>query len=223
MNSKHLIELNNRKRKLLTEENERYYSDMLLYIRLQFRLSEQASEEILMELLDHLLEGQKEGKTARDIFGDDPKAYADEIIRQLPNEKIRSTVPFITGLILNLIGWFFMIRGAIIGIAKPFTDVNESFYIIPTTIIVSVIAIEIGFMVWYIFHFIKSSLFTEKEEKKWKDNLKVGGMSVVTMGLVVVIAYFLPKFGPILTITWYVSLLAGGAIWLIGRFVEKRA
>ena len=63
-------------------ENEKYYSDMLIYIRLQLSLSEQQSEEVLMEMLDHLLDGQHEGKSAQDIFGADPKGYADEIIRE---------------------------------------------------------------------------------------------------------------------------------------------
>lgn len=82
-----LIEENNRKRKLLTKENEAYYDDLLVYIRLQLILSEQQSEEVLMEMLDHLIEGQNEGKTANDIFGDDPLTFADEVIEQLPREK----------------------------------------------------------------------------------------------------------------------------------------
>lgn len=68
MNVDMLIEENNRKRELLTPENEKYYDDMLIYIRLQWRLSEQQSEEVLMEILDHLLHGQEEGKTAKDMF-----------------------------------------------------------------------------------------------------------------------------------------------------------
>lgn len=94
MGVKKLIEENNRKRAMLTKENEKFYSDMLLYIRLQLSLSEQQSEEVLMEMLDHLLDGQEEGKTARDIFGPDPKTYADEIIAQLPREDMRSVFLF---------------------------------------------------------------------------------------------------------------------------------
>lgn len=109
MKAKQLIEENNRKREQLTPENEKYYSDMMIYIRLQLTLSEQQSEEVLMEMLDHLLDGQNEGKTARDIFGDDPKQYADEIIQNLPKEKKREVIPFISGLVLNLISWMLMI------------------------------------------------------------------------------------------------------------------
>ena len=59
MKAKQLIEENNRKREQLTPENEKYYGDMLIYIRLQLSLSEQQSEEVLMEMLDHLLDGQR--------------------------------------------------------------------------------------------------------------------------------------------------------------------
>ena len=47
IDAKFLIEENNRKRKLLTKDNEAFYDDLLIYIRLQMSLSEQQSEEVL--------------------------------------------------------------------------------------------------------------------------------------------------------------------------------
>ena len=38
-------------------------------------------EELLLEILDRLLEAQEDGKTAHDIFGEDLKAYCDELIK----------------------------------------------------------------------------------------------------------------------------------------------
>ena len=73
---KELIKSNNEKRELLTEENEKYYSNLLVYIRSRLSLSDRSTEEVLMELLDHTLEGQVEGKTAEKIFGEDPKSFA---------------------------------------------------------------------------------------------------------------------------------------------------
>lgn len=95
--AKQLIEINNRKRSELTPENEKYYSDFLIYIRLQLFLSEQQSEEVLMEILDHLIEGQNDGKTAKLIFGNNPKEFADEIIRQIPNENKKKMGRLISG------------------------------------------------------------------------------------------------------------------------------
>ena len=73
MNVKEMVELNNQRRKLLTKENLKYYEDMLVYIRLSYDKSDQEIEEVLLELLDHLLEAQKEGRTAKEVFGRNPK------------------------------------------------------------------------------------------------------------------------------------------------------
>ena len=61
MNAQDMIELNNKKRELLTPENEVAYSDMLVYLRLS-NVPEQQVEELLLEILDHLIEAQTENK-----------------------------------------------------------------------------------------------------------------------------------------------------------------
>ncbi|MGE7887786.1 DUF1048 domain-containing protein [Bacillus cereus] len=79
MTEKEMVQLNNKKRKLLTPENEVAYGDMLIYLRLT-SVPQKQMEELLLEILDHLLEAQEDGKTAHDIFGEDLKAYCDELI-----------------------------------------------------------------------------------------------------------------------------------------------
>ena len=80
-----LIKENAEKQKLLTEENEKVYGDILLYIRLS-SVDEKWSEELLLEILDHILEAQEEGKSAREIVGNDPKAYCEELLAELPKD-----------------------------------------------------------------------------------------------------------------------------------------
>ncbi|EMK2594770.1 MULTISPECIES: DUF1048 domain-containing protein [Bacillus] len=79
MTEKEMVQLNNKKRKLLTPENEAAYGDMLIYLRLT-SVPQKQMEELLLEILDHLVEAQEDGKTAHDIFGEDLKAYCDELI-----------------------------------------------------------------------------------------------------------------------------------------------
>lgn len=79
MTEKEMVKLNNEKRKLLTPENEAAYGDMLIYLRLT-SVPQKQMEELLLEILDHLLEAQTDGNTAHDIFGEDLKAYCDELI-----------------------------------------------------------------------------------------------------------------------------------------------
>ncbi|MEH7180611.1 DUF1129 family protein [Neobacillus vireti] len=216
MKAKQLIEENNRKREQLTKENEKYYSDMMIYIRLQFTLSEQQSEEVLMEMLDHLLDGQHEGKSAKDIFGDDPKGYADEIIQNLPKEQKREVIPFIMGIVLNLVSWMLMIRGAVIVTISQFKneDVDSSVYLYPTLLLFAVILGSVAFGVWFFFRTIKQSLFNEKASEK-KDMLKVGIFGAVSMGLVIALTKFIPDFGPAFDFSWWASLLTGGVLWVI--------
>ncbi|MCC0758728.1 DUF1048 domain-containing protein [Bacillus sp. BRTN] len=80
MTEKEMVQLNNEKRKLLTAENEAAYGDMLIYLRLT-SVPQKQMEELLLEILDHLLEAQEDGKTAHDTFGEDLKAYCDELIK----------------------------------------------------------------------------------------------------------------------------------------------
>ncbi|WP_339288736.1 DUF1129 family protein [Ureibacillus sp. FSL K6-0786] len=74
---KELIRQNNEKRKQLTPENQQYYENLLVYIRANLSRNERATEEVLLEMLEHLLEAQKEGKTASEVFGKNPKDLAD--------------------------------------------------------------------------------------------------------------------------------------------------
>ncbi|KQL50866.1 hypothetical protein AN964_24965 [Heyndrickxia shackletonii] len=214
MKAKQLIEENNRKRELLTPENKQYYSDMLIYIRLNLSLSEQHSEEVLMEMLDHLLEGQQEGKSARDIFGDDPKRYADEIIQNLPNGKKREVVPLLLGIIFHLISWILIVRGIAILVTSQFRNIGDTVYPLSSLIIFAIILASVLFGVWLIFRVIQQSLFNQNPNEK-KSRLMVGIFVALSTVIVVVASMFIPRFGPTFHFTWWASLLAGGILWII--------
>jgi uncharacterized membrane-anchored protein len=220
MKAKQLIEENNRKRELLNSKNQQYYSDMLIYIRLQLSLSEQQSEEVLMEMLDHLLDGQNDGKTAKEIFGDDAKRYADEIIEHLPKEQKREVIPFILGIGLNLISLLLMIRGLIILIISQFKTVDTTVYPFSTLIRFAVLTGFITFGVWYFFRIIKQSLFHEKANEK-KNMVKIGLFAALSMGVFIIISKFTPDFGPNFPFTWWASLVTGGVLWIILFVVKK--
>lgn len=220
MKAKQLIEENNRKRELLTPENKQYYSDMLIYIRLNLSLPEQQSEEVLMEMLDHLLEGQKEGKSARDIFGNDPKGFADDIIENLPKGKKREIVPFLCGIVLHLISWMLIIRGVAILVTSQFRSVENTVYPFTSIIIFAVILASVFFDVWFIFRIIQQSLFNDNANKK-KDMLKFIILGTVSMAVIIGINLFTPKFGPMIHFTWLSSLLTGGILWAIVLLMKK--
>ena len=155
--TKELIEDNNIKRELLSTENEQYYLDLLMYIRLQLSLSERATEEVLMEMLDHLLEGQEVGKTAAEIFGNDPKAYADELIRQLPKEKKRDLFQFGAQVVTNMFGWILVTRGIVILIISQFKEIDNNIYLYSSLVLFGSVLIVGVVGVWGIFGMISKN------------------------------------------------------------------
>lgn len=221
MKASELIEQNNEKRKLLTEENEKYYANMMLYIRTKLSLSEQQSEEVLMEMLDHLIEGQEEGKRARDIFGDDPKGYADEIIEQLPLEEKRDMVKFVGQLGFSLMGWYLVVRGLTLLLFSAFKDVSDTVYIIPTIIIVLLVALCVTLGVKVIFGLIHHSLFNEESSEK-KDMMKAGLYGAGSFAVILAANYFIRDFGPSFEFPWTSSLGAGGILLLISWLMKRK-
>lgn len=220
MKASELIAQNNEKRELLTEENEKYYSNLLLYIRTKLSLSEQQSEEVLMEMLDHLLEGQQEGKTAKDIFGDDPKSYADEIISHLPEEEKRNSFKFVSLIAVNLVGWFLVIRSIALLIIGQMQEVDSSVFIIPSIIILLLIALMIRIGVKVIFSLIHKSLFNEKSNDK-KLMVKAGLYGAGGFLIVMVASYFMKDFGPSFEFPWIASLGVGAVLLLISWIMKK--
>lgn len=220
MKTKELIEQNNQKRELLTKENEKYYSMLMLYIRTKLSLSEQQSEEVLMEMLEHLIEGQNEGKSARDIFGDDPKGYADEIIEQLPSEDKRDMVKFFGQLGFTLMGWFLVVRGLTLLLFSKFVDVSDTVYIIPTVIIFGVIALSVSLGVKVIFGLIHHSIFNGKSREKM-DMLKAGLYGAGSIAIILAANYFIRDFGPSFDFPWTASIGAGAMFLLISWLMKR--
>src|SRR5690625_5652672 len=103
MKAKEIIALNNEKREQLNDENLAYYEDMLMYIRLSSSKSEQQTEEILLELLEHTLAAQHEGRTVKDVFRDDLKAYCQDIIEEIPKETTKKQFKFSLMIILQFL------------------------------------------------------------------------------------------------------------------------
>lgn len=221
MNSvKELVEENNEKRKLLNKENERLYSDFLLYIRTDLRASEYESEEILMELLNHLLEGQEAGKSAHDLFGNDPRAYAEELLEGLPSEKKQNVFQFVIVQIFNQLGQLGVMVGILLFILSPFVDFKKT---IPLSLIVgiAIFGLFISFLsVKIVFHFIRSDLFQPDGKKTKKMYWRVGISGAVCFGLVFLLFKFLPDFGPQLSVSWWLYILIGACFIVISKLVK---
>ncbi|WP_140420866.1 DUF1129 family protein [Bacillus cereus] len=171
MNAQDMIKLNNKKRELLTPENEAAYSDMLVYLRLS-NVPEQQVEELLLEILDHLIEAQTENKNAYDIFGSDLQSYCDELISALPAQtKLEKTslIGFVVSLLLAIqFGIDAIVSFFISTFGNTAEQLTPVFSIPGTTLSVSLIILGI----LLILYLLKRYSFDEKIN--WKRRILFG-------------------------------------------------
>ncbi|MFC9445000.1 DUF1129 family protein [Bacillus cereus] len=171
MTEKEMVQLNNKKRKLLTPENEVAYGDMLVYLRIS-SVPEQQMEELLLEILDHLIEAQAENKSAYDIFGSDLQSYCDELISALPTQtKLEKTslIGFSVSLLLAIqFGIDAIISFFILSFRNNAEQFTPVFSIPGTTLSVSLIILGI----LLILYLLKRYSFDQKIN--WKRRILFG-------------------------------------------------
>ena len=216
MNSQELIKLNNKKREKLNEENLKYYEDMLVYLRLSILKSKQETEKLLTELLDHLLEAQEEGKDFTEVFGDDPKQYANELLGEIPKSMTKERFNlfllgsfsfFASVLIFN--GLIDTVMYYIFGKGSAMDEVY-----LGTAIVQSSISLLIAFFFLFIvMEYLKWSMF--KNINKYLEFFYLWLISALSIGVFVLPIYFLPDFGTSFEVPVYSYLIAGILLGLI--------
>ncbi|WP_042142391.1 DUF1129 family protein [Paucisalibacillus sp. EB02] len=225
MNSKDFIKLNNDMREKLSEENKEIYEDMLVYIRLNGNKSEQQTEEVLFELLEHLLEAQKEGKTARDVFGHNLRKYCDELIAEIPGEKQSFALLFGAYIVIYFLGILSTFHGIANFVLHQFFDVgsNDFTFSIGSGITVVIIDLVIlsGFIL-IILRWLRNSTFKEKKPKKWVEFLQLWFISMIFIGATVLVPIIMPSFGSEITIPVLFFAVIGVLLFLISFVLNKK-
>ncbi|WP_373894168.1 DUF1129 family protein [Virgibacillus sp. CBA3643] len=222
MNAEEMIQMNNEKRKQLTKANKHYYEDMLVYVRLSYDKSEQETEEILTELLDHLVEAQGDGKSAEEVFGHNPKKYADEIIGELPKMITKKRMQyFAMGVLYYLAavaffsGLFTLISHYVFGI-EPLTKT----YYTGTLVLKTLINIPVAFLILYAaLQYIRWSCF--KKINKVAEFFLSALLGIASVGVFMLVIFVTPDFGPTVQIPFYVTLLLGVVLFFVARRVRK--
>ncbi|MFC4803318.1 DUF1129 family protein [Neobacillus sp. GCM10023253] len=220
MNAKELIELNNRKRNELTKENEEYYGNMLVYIRASLAVSEQQSEELLMELLDHIIEAQKEGKRAGDIFGENPSAYCDEMIKQLPKEPGKSTAYFIVFLLVKLAGLIAIVNGIGDIIIHYFKNSDQTVYVGTAIVTFIIVACIIFLDVVLILKWLQQSIY--KVSNKVKDFVLLSFIMTLSIFGMIFLPRLIPNFGYVIEVGGLVYLIIGVATLSISKWLDRK-
>ena len=119
----------------MTKEGRKFIQETRVYL-LTRGVNEEEIDSFLMEAEDHLKEGEREGKTVKQIFGQSPKRYANELIDSMDISTNENRI-IIARLMTGIFGIF---------IISQFIDGNTSFSLIeiigyPVSLILWVVAL----------------------------------------------------------------------------------
>ncbi|WP_117160935.1 DUF1129 family protein [Paraliobacillus sp. X-1268] len=223
MHVKELIEENNQKRKQLNKENLYYYEEMLVYIRLSFDKSEQATEEILTELLDHLLTAQEHGRSVEDIFGDNPKQYADEIVGELPKMVTKERITFVSTGILSFLAALIFASSIIRVVLFYIFGIGEALRTtyLPSILIQGILSVLLALLfIWLCVQYLRWSAF--KKIHKVKEFFILWLVGTISISTLFAVFFLIPDFGIPINIPYWVLLIASLGLFLINwRLLKK--
>jgi uncharacterized membrane-anchored protein len=214
MNINRMIALNNERRKLLNPENEAYYSNMVLFVRTS-PIDQRAGEELLLEILDHLIEAQADGRSAKDLFGDDPVAYCRELVSELPKPSPRERFLHYGVIMWSTLTWYFFaefvsgLLTKVFGINIPFLNEINVVNVVATALL-AVIVVNLVFLV------INSSAFPSKQNRWFRALLHFVILSLVIVVPIVTALQFRSEILE-LSISPWLSL----ALFIFGYIVLK--
>lgn len=218
MKPKEIIALNNEKQDQLTSENLQDYEDMLIYIRINSTKSEQQTEEILLELLELILLAQNEGKTVRDIFGDDLKAYSQELIDEIPEETKKKQIKFSFKLILIFLAVTSFFTGISNLVTYYFFDVGKltSTYYLGSSITIIIIDLVIAFIgISIVLYWIKASVFQKYKKSKKREFFELSLIMSLVISLFIAVIYFMPNFEAPFNLSSFVFLPIGVGLYAL--------
>ncbi|BDH61361.1 hypothetical protein MTP04_14910 [Lysinibacillus sp. PLM2] len=214
---KQMIELNNKKRQLLTSENESYYSNLLVYIRSIGFKNEKAMEEKLLEILDKLIKGQNEGDSAEDLFGISAKDLGNEILQSIPEASFKEKMEFGLEIGLTLFGWFLVIWG----IVPLIKNENPIVYLGSFVVSLVLLVVSLSFMIILIMGVLKKNAFENKRNSN-KIIIASGGIVGLLFVASILVQLVVPPFGIAFEVTYFTPI-GLGSFFLLASYLLKKS
>ncbi|MED1750026.1 MAG: HAAS domain-containing protein [Bacillota bacterium] len=90
---------------MVTKETRHILLELKLYLISKGK-NEDEIDEVMDELTTHAVESEKDGKSGEDIFGGDPRGFADELAKEL-SRHYKDWVPFVSAFLIGSL--FYMI------------------------------------------------------------------------------------------------------------------
>ncbi|WP_026590133.1 DUF1129 domain-containing protein [Bacillus sp. UNC437CL72CviS29] len=127
----------------VSKEGEKFLIDMKVYL-LTKGMKEEDINAFLEDAELHLIEGEKRGKRVRDIFGDSPKEYADELAKEMETDK-GGSIRGILGMMIGVGGYWLLTNILFNNPNHQFALTNVQLIGYPIVLMITIIGTIIAF------------------------------------------------------------------------------
>ncbi|EJS04331.1 TPA: DUF1129 domain-containing protein [Bacillus mycoides] len=185
----------------VSKEGEKFLIDTKVYL-ITKGIKEGDVDAFLEDAELHLIEGEKKGKTVRDIFGDSPKAYAEELAKEMEKDKSGS-IKTILGMIIGIGGYWLLTNILFESPNHEFTLTNVQLIGYPIVLMITIVGIIFAF---------KMSSF----KSKIKEFSIIYVAALLPILLLVLLMFMNKWYGtPVLQLTTMQSYILAGIVLLV--------
>ncbi|EEK77242.1 DUF1129 domain-containing protein [Bacillus cereus] len=185
----------------VSKEGEKFLIDTKVYL-ITKGIKEEDVDAFLEDAELHLIEGEKEGKTVKDIFGDSPKEYAEELAKEMEKDKSGS-IKSILGMIIGISGYWLLTNILFESPNHEFVLTNVQLIGYPIVLMVTVAGIIFAF---------KMSSF----KSKIKEFSIIYVAALLPILLLVLLIFMNKWYGtPVLQLTTMQSFILAGTILIV--------
>ncbi|MET3548235.1 putative membrane-anchored protein [Paenibacillus favisporus] len=219
MTIKQMIQENNRLRERMTPANRDYVEDVIIAVR-STRADRQQAEKKLLEVASDVLKAQEAGRTASQLYGEDPAACARSIADALPKRKAIEGAAYYIMIPWAAFTFLFLVE-AVFGLVAEWSGyAGEP---INRISLLALIVLAAGSI-------LLTELVTKTLNKPGSDegsgkpkiDLKAIGVYLIILIIVMIIGFSMRTMLPVFTVHPWVSLVIG-LVGLAGlRFIFLR-
>ncbi|MGR9591049.1 hypothetical protein CN602_04750 [Bacillus cereus] len=185
----------------ISKEGEKFLIDTKVYL-ITKGIKEEDVDAFLEEAELHLIEGEKKGKTVRDIFGDSPKEYAEELAKEMEKDK-GGSIKSVLGMIIGIGGYWLLTNILFESSNHEFVLTNVQLIGYPIILMVTVAGVIFAF---------KMSSF----KSKIKEFSMIYVAALLPILLLVLLMFMNKWYGtPVLQLTTMQSYILAGIILLV--------
>ncbi|MFB6727729.1 DUF1129 domain-containing protein [Bacillus mobilis] len=185
----------------ISKEGEKFLIDTKVYL-ITKGMKEEDVDAFLEDAELHLIEGEKDGKTVKDIFGDSPKEYAEELAKEMEKDK-GGSIKSILAMIIGIGGYWLLTNILFENPNHKFTLTNVQLIGYPIVLMITIVGTIFAF---------KMSSF----KSKIKEFSIIYVASLLPILLLVLLMFMNKWYGtPVLQLTTMQSYILAGIVLLV--------